>query len=167
MNWEAIGAVGEVAGALLVGVTLLYLAFQVRQNARSNRAALSWSMNEALADLNGRLSSDAELTDIWLRGCDGLDNLTPIERERFTKYAMDRFNLAVFVENALEHGRIADTHIDYVAFLIDLIERSPGLQEILASISMENRWVGSDILFEKFVRGSPGLAARIERGAAD
>ena len=25
MNWEAIGAVGEVGGALLVGVTLIYL----------------------------------------------------------------------------------------------------------------------------------------------
>ena len=39
MNWEAIGAVGEILGALLVGVTLIYLAVQLRQNTRATRAA--------------------------------------------------------------------------------------------------------------------------------
>jgi hypothetical protein len=32
MNWEAIGAIGEVLGALAVIVTLVYLAVQIRQN---------------------------------------------------------------------------------------------------------------------------------------
>ena len=32
MNWEAIGAVGEILGAAAVVVTLLYLAVQVRHN---------------------------------------------------------------------------------------------------------------------------------------
>jgi len=32
MNWDAIGAVGEVLGALAVVVSLVYLATQVRQN---------------------------------------------------------------------------------------------------------------------------------------
>ena len=35
MNWEAIGAVGEILGASGVVVTLIYLAAQVRQNTRS------------------------------------------------------------------------------------------------------------------------------------
>ena len=35
MDWEAIGAVGEVLGALGVIVTLGYLAVQIRQNTRS------------------------------------------------------------------------------------------------------------------------------------
>ncbi len=30
MNWEAIGALGETLGALLVLITLIYLATQVR-----------------------------------------------------------------------------------------------------------------------------------------
>ena len=34
MNWEAIGAVGEIIGALAVVLTLAYLAIQVRQNTR-------------------------------------------------------------------------------------------------------------------------------------
>ena len=32
MSWEAIGAVGEVVGAVAVLATLLYLAVQIRQN---------------------------------------------------------------------------------------------------------------------------------------
>jgi hypothetical protein len=30
MNWEAIGAIGEILGAITVGLTLLYLAVQVK-----------------------------------------------------------------------------------------------------------------------------------------
>lgn len=32
MNWEAIGAVGEVVGAIAVLVTIFYFAIQIRQN---------------------------------------------------------------------------------------------------------------------------------------
>lgn len=39
MNWEAIGAVGEVLGALAVVLTLVYLAIQIRQNTSSTRAS--------------------------------------------------------------------------------------------------------------------------------
>jgi len=35
MNWEAIGAIGEVAGAMVVVATLIYLSVQLRHNARS------------------------------------------------------------------------------------------------------------------------------------
>ena len=32
MNWEASGAIGEIIGALVVAVTLVYLVIQIRQN---------------------------------------------------------------------------------------------------------------------------------------
>ena len=80
---------------------------------------------------------------------------------------MDRFNLAEFAESALDREKAARGHIDYVAFLIALIERSPGLQELLASLEVEDRWVGSEALFEKYRRGSPGLAALLERGTGE
>jgi len=39
VNWEAIGALGEIVGAGAVVVTLIYLAGQVRQATRATRAA--------------------------------------------------------------------------------------------------------------------------------
>ena len=38
MNWDAIGAVGEWAGALAVVATLFYLALQMRQSRQTERA---------------------------------------------------------------------------------------------------------------------------------
>ena len=39
MNWEAIGAVGEVLGAVGVIATLGYLAVQIRQNTRTVKSS--------------------------------------------------------------------------------------------------------------------------------
>ncbi len=55
MNWEAIGAVGEVAGAAGVIASLIYLAVQIRQNTRSVEAATYQSVAESLADASYRL----------------------------------------------------------------------------------------------------------------
>lgn len=39
MNWDAIGALGDLLGAVGVIITLLYLAVQVRQNTEQMRDA--------------------------------------------------------------------------------------------------------------------------------
>ena len=39
MNWDAIGSIAEVIGALAVLITLAYLAVQVRQNSTQLREA--------------------------------------------------------------------------------------------------------------------------------
>ena len=58
MNWEAIGAVGEVIGALAVVVTLLYLARQSKNNTSAiNRAAVQ-------ATLRGRGEATRFLTTV-------------------------------------------------------------------------------------------------------
>ena len=46
MNWEAIGAIGEVVGAAGVIATLIYLAAQIRQNAAATRADIRQSLAE-------------------------------------------------------------------------------------------------------------------------
>ena len=38
MNWDAIGAVGELLGAVAVILTLVYLASQIRQNTATSLA---------------------------------------------------------------------------------------------------------------------------------
>ena len=45
MNWDAIGAIGEIIGAIAVVATLGYLAVQIRQNstqARLSSVQASW-----------------------------------------------------------------------------------------------------------------------------
>lgn len=40
MNWEAIGAIGEVIGAIAVVTTLIYLSVQLRQNTNTVQASI-------------------------------------------------------------------------------------------------------------------------------
>jgi hypothetical protein len=61
MDWSAIGAIAEIIGAAGVVVSLMYLAYQVRQNTRATKAGT----RQALADGVQRLASDVvEVDDI-------------------------------------------------------------------------------------------------------
>lgn len=44
MNWEAIGAIGEIVGAIAVVITLLYLASQTKQNTKATHAQATASV---------------------------------------------------------------------------------------------------------------------------
>ncbi len=117
MNWEAIGAIGEVVGGVAVIATLLYLAVQIRQNAQSVRNAASLSVNEGLAEINRRVSNDPEFADLWLRGLKDYGGLTGVERMRFGSYALDILNLAVYVDNIIKNtikDESTNVHINYV-----------------------------------------------------
>ena len=67
MNWEAIGAIGETAGAVGVIVTLIYLAIQVRQNTRSSRLASFQSSTELLNAVSNAIANNDDLAEISTR----------------------------------------------------------------------------------------------------
>jgi len=92
MNWDAVGAVGELLGATAVLVTLAYLSVQVRQNARSldqqNRFAAAEMLQrraDALLQL-GMLVGSEENFPIWMKitaaECVKPDQFDPAERAR-------------------------------------------------------------------------------------
>ncbi len=92
MNWDAIGAVGELLGATAVLVTLAYLAVQVRQNARSleqqNKFAAAEMLQrraDALVELATMVMSEENFW-IWVKisSAEGMspDDLGPEEHAR-------------------------------------------------------------------------------------
>ena len=83
MNWEAIGAVGEVVGAIGVIVTLIYMAFQIRQNTQTAKAAAVNAATIALRENRMSIFTDAELSEIFRRGLEDLQSLTEAEAFRF------------------------------------------------------------------------------------
>ena len=105
MDWEAIGAVGEVLGAAGVIVTLGYLAVQVRQNTRALRAASIDSMTHIANDIRTSLFHDPEITLIYTKGLGGVDSLTDLERERF-RLLMTNALWALW--NAFTQARLGD-----------------------------------------------------------
>lgn len=65
MNWDAIGAVGELIGGLVVLGTLVYLAIQIRQNALATRSATEMQATEMFASWIEPRSSDLRFQTIW------------------------------------------------------------------------------------------------------
>ena len=61
MNWEAIGATGEVLGAVAVLVTLVYLAVQVRQNVRVAKASIRESRTACSQTVLLAIREEAEI----------------------------------------------------------------------------------------------------------
>ena len=82
MNWEAIGAVGELVGALAVVLTLGYLAAQVRQNTMGARVAAKQEMTRQFSDYTDLLLQDPVLLSVYLRGLRG-EELEKLESIQF------------------------------------------------------------------------------------
>jgi len=52
MNWDAIGAVGEILGAIAVVVSIGYLSIQIRSNTRAMKASGGFDATHSWADIN-------------------------------------------------------------------------------------------------------------------
>ena len=65
MNWEAIGAVGEIVGATAVVLTLIYLAVQVRRGTRATQAASFQAASALDQDFLLTLGKDPVTAQLW------------------------------------------------------------------------------------------------------
>ncbi|MGD8416681.1 MAG: hypothetical protein PVH91_06455 [Pseudomonadales bacterium] len=97
MSWEAIGAIGEALGAVGVILTLAYLAVQIRQNTRSQQTESYGRALDRVTTLQGRLSENAELADILLRGAVDHESLSANERVRFAWMFYEMFSAFEFI----------------------------------------------------------------------
>ena len=101
MSWEAIGAVGEIVGAAAVVVSLLYLAFQIRNQNAESRAAAIHDFNVGFREAS-TIFTDGELAEIYVKANDDFDSLSDAERIRL----LGAFHLPARVfEEAFEHHR--------------------------------------------------------------
>ena len=81
---EVLGNYGEFIGSLVVLVTVVYLAIQVRQTKLSVQASSWQSGVNCIIDWNFRLAEDAELLDIFQRGMSDPDALNSSEQLRLS-----------------------------------------------------------------------------------
>jgi hypothetical protein len=81
-NWEAIGAVGETIGTLVVVVTLVYLAIQVRQGINSVQGATELEASKQFTDWHSRITNSLELRTVWDKAVAG-ESLNDIERVQY------------------------------------------------------------------------------------
>jgi len=83
MNWEAIGAAGELVGALAVFISLVYLATQIRNSKRSDQISAASLAAASVDEWLGQIVRDSELNNVFMRGQSDFDSLSPEEKNRF------------------------------------------------------------------------------------
>jgi hypothetical protein len=83
MNWDAVGAIGQVVGAALVGITLIYLSLQLRQNTAALKSSTFLAISTLMGSTMEVLATQSDLAPLLIRAQSGLDELSAIERARF------------------------------------------------------------------------------------
>ena len=98
MNWDAVGAIAELLGAIGVIISLAYLATQIRQNtrqigehSRELRIAAIDAIAASFSRFRDPLIRDPELAALWLRGLEDYDGLEPIAKVRLGRLFQELF----------------------------------------------------------------------------
>ena len=143
INWEAIGALGETIGAIGVIATLIFLAFQIRQNSKllqtqSNQMEQNqkFAIAQALGQSNGQqdamltIANDEALSNLFFNGLRSYENLSPIDRMRFALVIGPMIGaVATQAEQQLEL-RLFEQGIapDHLVFAVDFLGSVGGKQ---------------------------------------
>ena len=98
MNWETVGAVSELIGAVAVVISLLYLARQIRDSSRIERLNARYAVSQALLSAFSRIDEDPELHRVWVAANRG-EKLDEEDQER-----LGRFLYQYFTQLSLAYG---------------------------------------------------------------
>ena len=82
-NWDAIGAIGEIVGAIAVVGSLVYLATQIRAQNRESRISSVHEISSAIRNAMSLLGSDGDTAEIVVKGINDFDDMSDAERLRY------------------------------------------------------------------------------------
>jgi hypothetical protein len=155
VNWEAIGAVGEMLGAAGVIVTLIYLARQIRQNTRATKLAMSQSIAAAARDWNRPLLQDPELAWTFQVGTEDPTQLDEKEQARFVELCFSLLRMYEDAHYQYHHGALDPDVWKGYEKLYGAYAKAPGFQ-----VYWEARKDTFRPEFRDFIDGyeSPGVA---------
>ena len=103
VNWEAIGAIGQIVGAIAVVVSLIYVAREIRTNARSARVS-------SLHDINrwfGEIVTHPDVRELYYRGIHDFESLKGADIVGFAQLMTQAF----YIFQELYYQQL-DGHLD-------------------------------------------------------
>lgn len=83
VNWDAIGALGEIVGAIAVLLTLVYLALQTRQNTEAVRHAFVRGVQEDANLWRYKIVENPDVSELFRHGLRDPESLSANDRYRF------------------------------------------------------------------------------------
>jgi len=128
MNWDAIGAVGEIVGAAAVIATLMYLARQIKDSARAARSAAVTDATNAIQTLYMELGSNSQSSGLFLEGLISYDSMS--EAKQFQWLMMMHSFFVAFQRSFFlsQEGTLDDGLRDSISTGIIAVNHMPGLK---------------------------------------
>ena len=125
MTWEAVGAIGELVGAIGVLLTLIYFGIQIRKNQEATRLSGISSAHQTELSVESKLEERAEL----ITKANRAEELNEVEN-----YQLERLTVLVNTDAFYKYLRVTmtrgpqDTKMIVHNFASKLVE-NPGLKQ--------------------------------------
>ena len=84
MNWNFISVVAETVASVTVIISLIYLAIQVRLQAKEYRMMVTNSLTQQWGEALQTFAVHEDLYKIWMAGLQDFHALNAVERGRFS-----------------------------------------------------------------------------------
>ena len=133
MNWEAIGAVGEIVGAAGVIATLCYLAIQIRHSNRESQSNVAWAITNSLNSFISDVASSPESASLWRRGCLSFSGLDDNEQEHFVFIMAAWANILMALYRTKDLSSIPEEYWVQVKSTFLMYMEQPGFRECVLS----------------------------------
>jgi hypothetical protein len=156
VNWEAISAIGQLVGALAVVISLIYLAREVRSNARATRLAAMRSTLDFLNRHIQQITEHADLAELRNRGFVNFESLEGADRTRFGSLMHQLFRNLEDVYYQYLQGHLDPRVWRGIEVVMREVNAQPGVQAWWRSHS---HWFGGEE-FAKFINQQQQTAIR-------
>ena len=120
MNWEAIGAIGEIVGAIAVVVSLMYLAIQIRTSSSLAKAQMFQSVAAEQSRVADGVTGEPKNFEVWMKMHSG-EELTPEEIGRATFLISRVVSAMLAIQIGYDNGQISKE------FFLDAKAQTDGL----------------------------------------
>jgi len=130
MNWDAIGAIGEIVGAVAVVASLVYLATQIRNQNRESRLAAMHEISSGFRETTSKILN-GDLSRIFVKAIESFESLTDEERLRLLVLITAIFRAweEAFILHDIGHldSRAWKPMLSYYTFIASAPPRASGL----------------------------------------
>ena len=116
MNWDALSAIAEILGVIAVVVSLLYLAFQVRQNTIQLRQDNLLQNVRGTLDTNWYFHREPAAFEVFRKGVKSFDTLAPQEQAHFHSILVDLAFYLQMVWQLAQHGLVDNSAVETNGF---------------------------------------------------
>ena len=130
MNWEAISAIAESIGTIVVIITVVYLARQIHLNTVTNRVAGILGIADAARDIHFTVAGNRDTAEVFIYGIPDPDKLDEIDQERFALFIWGVLRQMESFYVQYEQGLIDEpTMKAYARLSIDLVRSNKIIKE--------------------------------------